>query len=148
VAKQLILDANILMRAVLGTRVVALIRDYAPTVDFLTVDEAFEDVSTYLPQVLAKRGSEAAETQAALAKLRILQQIVQTIPTELFEELEPLARDRLKGRDDIAFDDKGLSAHTKKRPGLRPIRYELTDRLAAFGNDNRFSRLGDLIHEL
>jgi hypothetical protein len=100
VAKQLILDANILMRAVLGTRVVALIRDYAPTVDFLTVDEAFEDVSTYLPQVLAKRGSEAAETQAALAKLRILQQIVQTIPTELFEELEPLARDRLKGRDE------------------------------------------------
>jgi len=88
------------MRAVLGTRVVALIRDYAPTVDFLTVDEAFEDVSTYLPQVLAKRGSEAAETQAALAKLRILQQIVQTIPTELFEELEPLARDRLKGRDE------------------------------------------------
>ena len=99
-AKQLILDANILMRAVLGTRVVALIRDYAPTVDFLTVDEAFEDVSTYLPQVLAKRGSEAAETQAALAKLRILQQIIQTIPTELFEELEPLARDRLKGRDE------------------------------------------------
>lgn len=99
-AKQLILDANILMRAVLGTRVVALIRDYTPTVDFLTVDEAFEDVSTYLPQVLAKRGSEGAETQAALAKLRILQQFVQTIPTELFEELEPLARDRLKGRDE------------------------------------------------
>lgn len=62
-AKQLILDANILMRAVLGTRVATLIRDHAAGVDLLTVDEAFEDVATYLP-------------------------------------LGPLARERLKGRDE------------------------------------------------
>ena len=98
--KQLILDANILMRSVLGTRVAALIRDYASDVEFLTVEEAFEDVATYLPEVLARRGSDEAETQAALVKLESLRHFLQTIPTALFEPLESHARERLKGRDE------------------------------------------------
>ena len=46
-AKQLILDANILMRGVLGTRVATLIRDYAAGVEFFTVEEALEDYHEY-----------------------------------------------------------------------------------------------------
>jgi predicted nucleic acid-binding protein len=100
VAKQLILDANILMRGVLGTRVPTLIRDYASDVEFLTVEEAFEDVGTYLPQVLARHGSDEEETQAALAKLEALRHFLQTMPSALFEPLESQARERLKGRDE------------------------------------------------
>jgi predicted nucleic acid-binding protein len=100
VAKQLILDANILMRAVLGTRVARLIRDYAAAVDLLTVDEAFDDVAIYLPEVLAKRGGAEAEILAAITKLESLRPFIQTIPTTLFEPLEFQARERLKGRDE------------------------------------------------
>ena len=99
-AKQLILDANILMRAVLGRRVAMLIRDYAPAVELLTIDEAFDDVATYLPEILSKRGGADAEIQAALRKLESLRQFIQTIPIELFEPLESQARERLRGRDE------------------------------------------------
>jgi len=58
--KHLVLDANILIRAVLGTRAAACMRDYAATVVFLTVEEAFEDAATYLPEILAKRSVQGA----------------------------------------------------------------------------------------
>ena len=98
-AKSLGLDANILIRAVLGTRAAQHIRSYAPTVIFLTVEEAFEDAATYLPEVLARRGLDET-TQAALQKLAALRRVIEVIPTELLAHLEPLARERLRGRDE------------------------------------------------
>ena len=65
-AKHLVLDANILIRAILGTRTVEHIRGYAPTVIFLTVEEAFMDAATYLPEVLSRRGLDEMMTHAAL----------------------------------------------------------------------------------
>jgi predicted nucleic acid-binding protein len=100
VAKSLVLNANILMRAVLGTRVAQRIRGYAPTVLFLTVAEAFEDAATYLPEVLARRGLDEMVTQATLQKLDALRPVIQVIPAELFAPLEPRARERLRGRDE------------------------------------------------
>ena len=99
-AKQLVLDANILVRAVLGTRLSTLMHDYAGDVVLLTVEEAFEDATTCLPEILAKRGLDAGVTQAALHKLATLRRFVRTIPNEMFEPLEALARERLKGRDE------------------------------------------------
>jgi predicted nucleic acid-binding protein len=100
VAKHLVLDANILMRSVLGTRVAQHIRGYALTVFFLTIDEAFEDAATYLPEVLSRRGLDETETHAALQKLDALRQVLHVIPSEMFTHLEPEARERLKGRDE------------------------------------------------
>ena len=99
-AKQIVLDANILVRAVLGTRVSRLIHDYAADVVWLTVEEAFEDATTYLPEVLAKRGLDEGATQAALHKLATLRRFIRAIPNEIFEHLEVPARERLKGRDE------------------------------------------------
>ena len=99
-AKSLVLDANILMRAVLGTRAAQYIRGYAPTVIFLTVEDAFEDAATYLPEVLARRGLDEMATQAALQKLDALRRVIQVIPAELCAPLEPRARERLRGRDE------------------------------------------------
>ena len=100
VAKCLILDANILIRAVLGTRVVQYITDYAPVVTFLTIEEAFEDAATYLPEVLSRRGLAAIETHAAFQKLDSLRRIFHVIPNEILAHLEPTTRERLKGRDE------------------------------------------------
>ena len=51
-AKTLILDANILIRGVLGNRVEPLLKRYAGRVSFLTVEEAFEDAAKYVPSVI------------------------------------------------------------------------------------------------
>ena len=79
-AKQLVLDANILVRAVLGTRVSTLMHDYAADVVLLTVEEAFEDATTYLPEILAKRGLDEGATQAALHKLATLRRFIRADP--------------------------------------------------------------------
>ncbi len=115
-AKPLILDANILMRGVLGTRVATLIRDYATKVEFFTVEEAFEDVATYVPEVLGRRGDDEAEIQAALGKLESFRIFLQIMPIALFEPLESQARDRLKGRDEDDWPYLALAPHNGKWP--------------------------------
>ena len=47
-ARQLVLDANILIRGVLGKQVEPLLQRYADKVSFLTVEEAFEDAAKYV----------------------------------------------------------------------------------------------------
>jgi hypothetical protein len=54
-AFSLILDANILIRGVLGNRIEPLLEQYANRVTFLTVEEAFEDATKYVPLVIKTR---------------------------------------------------------------------------------------------
>ncbi len=57
----IVLDANILIRAVLGRRVRQLIETYAPQgVRFLAPDVAFDDAQKYLPPLLKKWGKHGA----------------------------------------------------------------------------------------
>jgi hypothetical protein len=51
----LVLDANILIRAVLGARVLFLLRKYAAQVEFFAPDTAFEEARESLPAILARR---------------------------------------------------------------------------------------------
>jgi hypothetical protein len=52
----LVLDANILVRAVLGKRVFKLLNQYHSTTVFFAPDEAFADAEKYLPQIFESRG--------------------------------------------------------------------------------------------
>ena len=52
--KAIVLDANILIRAVLGKRVLELILKNAATVKFFAPDVAYADARKYLPAQLAK----------------------------------------------------------------------------------------------
>jgi len=65
--KAIVLDANILTRAVLGTRVRELIVNNAQSVPFFAPYVAFVDARKYLPALLEKRGvkSELAMTVPA-----------------------------------------------------------------------------------
>ena len=51
----LVLDANILIRAVLGSRVLLLFRKYAGHVEFLAPDTAFQEAREHLPVILERR---------------------------------------------------------------------------------------------
>lgn len=50
--KAVVLDANILIRAVLGNRVRELVFEYSETVRFFAPDVAYNDARKYLPQLL------------------------------------------------------------------------------------------------
>jgi predicted nucleic acid-binding protein len=99
-AKRIVLDANILIRAVLGNRLEPILQSYANDVTFLTVEEAFEDGETYVARVTRQKGGSEEAVAEALKKLSALRRFVQIVPLENIAHLETTARKRLKGRDE------------------------------------------------
>jgi len=93
----LVLDANILIRAVLGSRVLFLLRKYAKHVEFLAPDTAFQEAREQLPGILERRGVPAAP---AMATLDALAGSVQTVESETYARFETLARQRIDRRDE------------------------------------------------
>jgi predicted nucleic acid-binding protein len=94
--KAIILDANILIRAVLGNRVRELIFDNVTTVKFFTPDVAYADARKYLPALLKKRG---VDSSAAMLVLDRLERVVQSIDAELYEGMQQQALQRIAVRD-------------------------------------------------
>jgi predicted nucleic acid-binding protein len=99
-ARQLVLDANILIRGVLGKQVEPLLKRYADAVSSLTVEEAFEDAAKYVPSVIQKRGGNDEAVKASLAKLETFRSFVQVVPLDEVNHLETTARKRLAGQDE------------------------------------------------
>ena len=64
--KAIVLDANILIRAVLGKRVRELLLANAAKVKFFAPDVAYADARKYLPALLEKRGVKSAAAMAVL----------------------------------------------------------------------------------
>ena len=94
----IVLDANILIRAILGRRVRHLTETYAPQgVRFFARDVAFDDARKYLPALLSKRGKPQEEVPAAI---EYLQAIIEPVESELYSTQENEARRRLSGRDE------------------------------------------------
>ncbi|AMS33043.1 nucleotide-binding protein [Betaproteobacteria bacterium UKL13-2] len=94
--KAIVLDANILIRAVLGKRVRELIFDNAATVKFFAPDVAYADARKYLPALLKKRG---VDSSAAMVVLDRLEGVVQSIDAELYAGMQQQALQRIAVRD-------------------------------------------------
>ena len=94
--KAIVLDANILIRAVLGKRVRELIFDNVTTVKFFAPDVAYADARRYLPALLKKRG---VDSSAAMLVLDRLEGVVQSIDAELYEGMQQQALQRIAVRD-------------------------------------------------
>jgi predicted nucleic acid-binding protein len=92
----LVLDANILIRAVLGSRVLSLLTSYSEQTDFFAPDVAFDEAHEHLPAILKKRGINSA---AALAILGALSGLVQPVEPDTYAAFEHAARQRLIHRD-------------------------------------------------
>lgn len=56
--KGLVLDANILIRAVMGRRVRSLLEAFEDTTEFYAPDVCFDDAGKYIPSLLADRGED------------------------------------------------------------------------------------------
>jgi predicted nucleic acid-binding protein len=95
-AERLVLDANILIRGVLGTRVRSLLCLYGASVRFVAPAIVFEEAREHLPPILSRRNIPVAEGFAVLDSLA---EIVQVVNLEAYCAFEQAARQRLAGRD-------------------------------------------------
>ena len=94
--KAIVLDANILIRAVLGKRVRELIVDNADRVQFFSPDVAYADARKYLPGLLEKRG---VQSEPAMAVLDALEALVWPLELGVYEGFKTQALQRIAMRD-------------------------------------------------
>jgi len=90
--KAIVLDANILIRAVLGRRVRELIFENAATIKFFAPDVAYADARKYLPALLKNRGVDAGPAMLVMDQL---EGFVQPIDAELYQGMQHQALKRI-----------------------------------------------------
>ena len=94
--RAIVLDANILIRAVLGKRVRELIVHNTERVHFFSPDVAYADARKYLPALLEKRGVNSA---SAMAVLDALESIVLPLELGVYVGFKTRALERIALRD-------------------------------------------------
>jgi PIN domain len=87
--KGLVLDANILLRAVFGQRVRELLEAFGDAVTFYSPDVCFDDARKYIPDVSARR---RIDPLPGLAVLEEVSNIVESVDKGLYEDYETVAR--------------------------------------------------------
>jgi predicted nucleic acid-binding protein len=95
-SKALVVDANILVRAVLGRRVREVIETHAGDVSFFVPESAYAEAEEHLATLVATRGGDP---ETAMKLLRSLGRMVELIGSEVYDEFEAEARERLARRD-------------------------------------------------
>lgn len=94
--KRVVLDANILLRAVFGLRVRNLLEAYEDAVAFYAPDICFDDARKYVPDLAARRQFDPAPSLLVFDQIA---RIVQPVERSLYEEFEESARARISSRD-------------------------------------------------
>ena len=88
----LVLDANILIRAVLGSKILLLLRKYAGQIDILAPDTAFQEAREHLPGILIGRKVAVAP---AMEMLELVAGLVWKVEAETYSAYEAIARERI-----------------------------------------------------
>ena len=96
VAKGLVLDANILLRAVSGERVSKLLERYENRVRFCSPHICFQEAPKYIPSISVKR---SLAPERGLSRLDQLSRLVEPVDVTVYAELEQTARSRIELRD-------------------------------------------------
>ena len=94
--KALVLDANILIRAVLGQRVRRIFEVHAESISFFLPETAYAEAEEHLASLVVKRGGDPAKALAALKAMAALATIVSD---DVYRDFEAEARKRLGTRD-------------------------------------------------
>src|SRR3954471_18836699 len=94
--RALVLDANILIRAVLGRQVRCLLEAHADDVSFFIPESALAEAEEHLAKLVMKRGGDPVKALASLGSMAALGTI---ISLDLYGDFEAEARKRLGGRD-------------------------------------------------
>ena len=94
--KGLVLDANILLRAVFGRRVREILETYEDEARFYTPDVCFEDAQRYIPVISNERGFDV---DLGLSVLDQIGRVVEQVDRSLYEEYQNAAHGRIGLRD-------------------------------------------------
>lgn len=100
----LVLDANIIVRAVLGEKVRNCLLMHSELVDFFTPDVCINDAEKYLPGIFEKR---SIPFSIAMDVFEHIKKILQVIDKSIYEERISEAQQRMKTRD---LDDWPVAA--------------------------------------
>jgi len=95
-SKRLVLDANILLRAVFGVRVRGLLEAYEDSVSFHCPDVCLEDARKYIPNVAARKSLDQASCLVALDEIA---KIVAIVERGLYLDFKSSALARIASRD-------------------------------------------------
>ena len=95
--KRLVLDANILLRAIFGVRVRNLLETYEDSVSFYAPEICFADARKYIPFISEKRQIDPGP---GILVLDHLARLVEVVDRNLYEEYEASARERMISRDE------------------------------------------------
>lgn len=98
-SKGIVLDANILIRLVLGRRVRALVLDHVDQVEFFTPGACFDDARKYLPSILDRRGVGWDGIQDALEVLDGFEGVVHPLDESVYGSARADALARIASRD-------------------------------------------------
>jgi predicted nucleic acid-binding protein len=92
----LVLDANILLRAVFGIRVRRILETYEDVAGFYSPDACFAEAQRYIPDLAKRRRLDSKLAQSVLEHVG---RIVEPVDKSLYEGHEKLARERIERRD-------------------------------------------------
>ena len=95
-SKAIVLDANILIRAVLGRRVREILHKSDTTAKLFAPDVAVADAEKYLPTLLRKRG---ADVRAGMRLLDHLERRVKILRIDVYGRFRKQALLRIGARD-------------------------------------------------
>src|ERR1035441_4727139 len=95
--KKLVIDANILVRAVFGERVYNLLKEYEDVAEFYSPDLCIEEARKHLPAIAARRRGAFAPAESTLN--HIVDDLISVVDRSLYEEFEDRARARISSRD-------------------------------------------------
>lgn len=94
--KGIVLDANILLRAVFGIRVRKILEAYEDAVVFYSPEVCFAEAEKYITEVAKRKGLDSKLAKSILERVSL---IVQPVDKSLYEDHEKLARERIERRD-------------------------------------------------
>ena len=96
-AKPAVLDANILIRGILGVNAPRLINQYCKKIDFFTAECCYSDVRKHLPAILKKRD---IVPDLAMESLEHLMRVVWPIGEDVYTACEDEAKRRISEGDE------------------------------------------------
>jgi predicted nucleic acid-binding protein len=94
--KALVLDANILVRAVFGSRVRQLIGSYEESTAFCTPAICFDEARRNLPAIAMKRKGDPEDKLLVLSQLS---EMIEVIDSSHYDPYATAARSRIASRD-------------------------------------------------
>ena len=95
--RKLVLDANILIRAIFGEKVRGFLRRYEENVELYAPDYCIQEAMAKIPEIAAKR-KEIPEL-AELSLILLVKTVVLVVVRSFNEEFEGQARARISRRD-------------------------------------------------